>query len=285
MTKKTRSSYGYGAQGEIDVPVAAKVAFGSRLRYYFDNSMSKAGSFVLYAFILLAILSVITTAFHMWIYGTPLANEADPNDFGNNVIARMFGILGDVPAATWADRLTSLLGWVAETGVNAIVIGFAATAISGVVENLKAGKSAVINTDHTLILGWSNRIFPILSELAVANANIRRASVVIFANVDRIAMEDEIRARAGNLGKLKIVTRNGDPTNPSDLTRANLTRADLREANLRFADLSNADLSNADLRHADLRQAVLDGARLCGADLQEALMPDGRRADGVTPAC
>ena len=187
--------------------------------------MSKAGSFILYSFVLLAILSVINTAFSMWIQGTPLSNPSEPSDFTNKVFARMFGILGDVPADTWADRLSSLLGWVASTAVDAIIIGFAATAILGVVENLKAGKSAVINTNHTLILGWSNRIFPILSELAVANANIRRASVVIFANVDRVAMEDEIRSRAGNLGKLKIVTRKGDPTNPSDLTRVNLGAA------------------------------------------------------------
>ena len=225
MAEITRTSYGYGAQGEIDVPETSNISFGSRLRFYFDNSMSKAGSFILYSFVLLAILSVINTAFSMWIQGTPLSNPSEPTDFTNNVFARMFGILGDVPADTWADRLSSLLGWVASTAVDAIIIGFAATAILGVVENLKAGKSAVINTNHTLILGWSNRIFPILSELAVANANIRRASVVIFANVDRVAMEDEIRSRAGNLGKLKIVTRKGDPTNPSDLTRVNLGAA------------------------------------------------------------
>jgi voltage-gated potassium channel Kch len=225
MTENSRSSYGYGAQGEIDVPVAAKVSFGTQLRYYFDNSLSKAGAFVLYAFILLTILSAITTGFKLWIYGTPLADASDPADFFNNLWSQMFGILGAVPTATWADRLSSLLGWVAGTGVNAIVIGFAATAIQGVVQNIKAGKSAIINTNHTLVLGWSNRIFPILSELAVANSNIRRATVVIFANVDRIAMEDEIRSRAGDLGKLKIVTRKGDPTNPSDLARANVGAA------------------------------------------------------------
>jgi voltage-gated potassium channel Kch len=225
MTDNSRTSFGHGAQGEIDAPTTASVNFGTRLRYYFDNSLSKAGAFVLYAFILLTILSAITTAFKLWIYGTPLATASEPGDFFNNLWSQMFGILGAVPTATWADRLSSLLGWVAGTGVNAIVIGFAATAIQGVVHNIKAGKSAVINKNHTLILGWSNRIFPILSELAIANSNIRGAAVVIFANVDRIAMEDEIRSRAGNLGKLKIITRKGDPTNPSDLTRANLGAA------------------------------------------------------------
>lgn len=225
MTENSRTSYGHGAQGEIDVPVASTVTFGTRLRFYFDNSLAKAGSFVFYAFILLSIFSLINTAFKMWVEGTPLGDDVDPADYWNNVFANMFGILGAVPTANWAERLSSLLGWIGGTGVNAIVIGFAATAIHGVVDNLKAGKSAVINKNHTLILGWSNRIFPILSELAIANSNIRGASVVIFANNDRVAMEDEIRSRAGNLGKLKIVTRKGDPTNPTDLVRANLGAA------------------------------------------------------------
>jgi len=225
MTDNTRTSYGQGAQGENESPTSTSVGVGTRLRYYFDNSLSKAGYFVLYAFILLTILSAITTAFSLWVYGTPLANASDPADFANNLFARMFGILGQVPTATWADRLTSLLAWIAGTGVNAIVIGFAATAIHGVVDNLKSGKSAVINKNHTLILGWSNRIFPIISELAIANSNIRGASVVIFANNDRVEMDDQIRSRTSNLGKLKIVTRKGDPTNPSDLARANLGAA------------------------------------------------------------
>jgi uncharacterized protein YjbI with pentapeptide repeats len=71
----------------------------------------------------------------------------------------------------------------------------------------------------------------------------------------------------------------------AQLVGAHLAGANLAGSRLQNADLSNADLSNADLRHADLRKAVLDGARLCGADLQEALMPDGRRADGLSPAC
>ncbi|MFM8661807.1 MAG: pentapeptide repeat-containing protein [Cyanobium sp.] len=82
----------------------------------------------------------------------------------------------------------------------------------------------------------------------------------------------------------------GADLSSADLRQAQLAGAKLAGANLagsrlQNADLSNTDLSHADLRHADLRQAVLDGARLCGADLQEALMPDGRRADGLTPAC
>ncbi len=225
MTEKTRTSFGQGAQGELDAPVAAPASFGTRLRYYFDNSLAKTGSFVLYAFIGLTLFSIIKTAFSMWIHATPLGEAVDPADYWNNVFAGMFGILGDVPTGTWADRLSSLLAWTLGTAVNAIIIGFAATSIHGVVDNIKSGRSPVISRNHTVILGWSNRVFPILSELAIANANVRGATVVIFANEDRVTMEQEIRSRVGELKGLKITSRKGDPTNPGDLARANIGSA------------------------------------------------------------
>jgi voltage-gated potassium channel Kch len=38
-------------------------------------------------------------------------------------------------------------------------------------------------------------------------------------------MDAEIRSRVPNLGKLKVITRTGDPTNPEDLKRANVSSA------------------------------------------------------------
>ncbi|MEN9971617.1 MAG: hypothetical protein RL146_918 [Actinomycetota bacterium] len=40
-----------------------------------------------------------------------------------------------------------------------------------------------------------------------------------------LAMEGEIEARAKDLGKLKVVTRTGDVTNPEDLKRTNIANA------------------------------------------------------------
>jgi voltage-gated potassium channel Kch len=68
-------------------------------------------------------------------------------------------------------------------------------------------------------------VFPILKELAIANSNVRNAKVVIFSTHERDFMEDEIESRAEGLGKLKVITRTGDPTNPADLKRANVSGA------------------------------------------------------------
>ena len=222
MTETPRENYGQGAQGEPVVPTRTRLGFGKWLRYQFDNSLSKASAFVGYAFLLLIVLSMFNTAFNMWIQTTTLATQQESPDFWELFLRRMWSTLGDVARLSWADRFASLLAWASSTAVNAIVIGFVATGISSAVQQLKAGKSPVVATGHTLILGWSNRVFPILKELAVAGSNLRKPTVVIFADVDRLAMEDEINSRAGDLGKLRIITRKGDPTNPGDLVRANV---------------------------------------------------------------
>src|SRR5262249_45365307 len=69
---------------------------------------------------------------------------------------------------------------------------------------------------HTLILGWSEQVFTILSELAIAKASEERPSVVILAEEDKVEMEDGIRARIGD-HHLRIVCRSGSPIDLADL--------------------------------------------------------------------
>jgi hypothetical protein len=79
--EKTRS-YGQGAQGEPDAPKATKVSLGTRLRYSFDNSLSKAGAFVGYVFIAIVLLAFAMTAIQAAIATvTPLNTPLDPASY------------------------------------------------------------------------------------------------------------------------------------------------------------------------------------------------------------
>jgi len=88
-----------------------------------------------------------------------------------------------------------------------------------------SGKRTKNTRNHTFILGWSNRIYPILLELAVANSNVRKPRVVILSNQSVARMESEIQSRVGKLGKLKVITRTGEPNNSVDLKNADLSKA------------------------------------------------------------
>lgn len=224
-TKDSRS-YGQGAQGEPEAPKINKVTLFQRIRYNFDNSLSKPGAFVGYVFIAIIILAFIMTAVQGAIAAVVALNEPlDPATYFFVFWESFTKILGIGSTAAWGTQIINTFYWAIGIAISGAVIGFISAQIIRAVAKLQEGKSAVIESGHTLILGWSNRVFPILSELAIANENIRKPRVVIFSSTTRALMDSEIRSRVPKLGKLKVITRTGDPTNPEDLKRANVSSA------------------------------------------------------------
>jgi len=222
-------SYGQGAQGELTPQKRTKAGFWTKLRYNFDNSIAKPSAFVLYMFLSLVVLSVLVVLIKYALYALPILLPAGTPALTPATFETFWGsfatLTGRGTEATWADRIVGILNWAITITVAGSVTGFIVGAINRAFTRLRKGKSPVIDNNHTLILGWSNRVFPILKELAIANANVRNAKVVIFSSLEREDMEDEIESRAEGLGKLKVITRTGDPTNPTDLKRVNVSNA------------------------------------------------------------
>lgn len=227
-TNKTTRSFGQGAQGESAKVEFKKVSLWARLRYNFDNSVASGGTFVLYVLLLMMVIATIMVGIRATLSSIPaLTTAPDPENlsFFDLFWASFTKILSLGGEPTWSERIIAVLYWASTTALTASVIGYIVGAIQRTFARLRKGRSPIVEDGHTLILGWSSRIFPILEELAIANANVRKPLVVIFSTLERDAMEDEIESRTENLGKLKIVTRTGDPTNPLDLKRTNLSNA------------------------------------------------------------
>jgi Trk K+ transport system NAD-binding subunit len=226
---ESNRSYGQGAQGELEAPKAAKPGLWTRFRYNFDNSIAKGGAFVAYTLAALVVASILIVLIKYALYAVPLLrgeNAALPSPDFNTFWGTFTGILGKGGEPTWADRVIGILTWAVTITLAASVTGFAVGVINRTFEKLKKGKSAVIESGHTLILGWSNRVYPILKELAIANENVRKPLVVVFANVSREKMEDDIADHIEEgLGNLRVITRSGDPMNPTELKRANVAGA------------------------------------------------------------
>ena len=65
------------------------------------------------------------------------------------------------------------------------------TATSGA---MLGGATNVIapESGHTLILGWSPKIVPVLQELVIANESQKRPVVVVLADRDKVEMEEQM---------------------------------------------------------------------------------------------
>jgi voltage-gated potassium channel Kch len=127
-------------------------------------------------------------------------------------------------------------GWGFRAVMLAVTLGglFVVSSLIGVVTNgmnaraveLGKGRSQVIEVGHTVILGWSDKIFTVLSELALANLSQAHPRIVILAPRDKVQMEDEIRARLRHhLHNTRVICRSGDPLVPNDLRIVNARAA------------------------------------------------------------
>ncbi len=168
---------------------------------------------------LAVVVMVLLTAAVAVIVGT------GPTD--NPITAAYNALLHTIDSGTVAgDTGTGyiVLGLVVTAGgivIFSAFIGVLATSLDERLVELRKGRSMVLERDHTVILGWSDTIFTIVSELAVANESEKDPVIVILADRDKVEMEDAIRERVGDLRTTKVVCRTGSPIDLRDLAIAN----------------------------------------------------------------
>ena len=201
-----------------------KPTFGERLRYAFDNTLSR-GTIALIGWLAVVSLALIL-AIALIVRLTRLAPDIGFAQLVWMALMRTLdaGTMGG-DQGSWP-YLFAMLG-VTLGGIFVIstLISILTTGLESRIENLRKGRSRVIESGHTVILGWSDQVYTIISELAIANASQRRACIVILGDKDKIEMEDEIRARLGSTGRTRVVCRSGSPMDMADLQIASLSTA------------------------------------------------------------
>ena len=119
----------------------------------------------------------------------------------------------------WPARIVALLVTLAGIFLASALIGIIATGLDSKIDDLRKGRSYVVERGHTAILGWSPRIFTVVSEITIANENHPGLAIVVLADREKTEMEDELRARIPDLRKSKLVVplrRSVHPERPRD---------------------------------------------------------------------
>ncbi|AYF96835.1 CASTOR/POLLUX-related putative ion channel [Protaetiibacter intestinalis] len=192
---------------------------GERIRYRFDTWMSK-GTIALIGLLGAATFAfVLVLALIVWALPLHPADEPEGDFFdifwGNLMRTLDPGTMGGDEG--WGFRIAMLVVTLGGLVIVASLIGIVSGGFDAKVEELRKGRSRVLEKDHTLILGWSDKVFSIVSELVIANESRGRAAVVILADRDKLEMEEELRAAVGKTGKTVVICRSGDPMALADL--------------------------------------------------------------------
>ena len=206
-----------------------KASFKEKLRYNFDNTLSNGPIAIISWLALVTFLLVILAGILLFIFGlsaNPVENE--PFDLTEGMWQSLMRVL-DAGTVTgdegWSFRLFMLLITIAGLFIFSSLIGSISSGIDESISNLRKGKSKVIETNHTLILGYSSMIYSVISELCLANESNKKAVIVVLADKDKVEMEDDIRSKISDTKTSKIIVRSGNPLDLRDLLMVNYNEA------------------------------------------------------------
>lgn len=200
-----------------------KHPFGMRFRYSIDNFMSKGSSSIF-----LALLGLFLVGFLIMVAIRGIANSIVPDETLSSwaeipwrvYVAVMEGSAAETDGdSNWVAKSTSILAVMVGLILFSSMVAFITSVFEAKLDELRRGRSLVLESDHTLILGFGDRILEVIRELIEANESEPDASIVILAENDKEEMDNIIRDNITDFATTRIITRSGVVTNINNLKK------------------------------------------------------------------
>lgn len=199
-----------------------------RIRYNLDAIYSRGTLAAVITLGLLSLFLAVICTVILIVAGLAPGGE-EPYPVQEALWVGMLSIIGDISIggreSPWAYRILMLGMTFGSIFISSFFISALTNGMVGRVSELKRGRSTIVEKNHAVILGWSEQVFPIISELMFANANQPYFCIAILGPLAKEDMEDQINQKITKTGKTKIVCRTGDPMEMADLKIVSLNTA------------------------------------------------------------
>jgi Trk K+ transport system NAD-binding subunit len=113
----------------------------------------------------------------------------------------------------------------------ALMIGIISDSIGDKVDDLKKGKSRIIESGHSVILGWNDKSLAIIQQIALANESEGGGTVVVLADQEKEELEEMLNAAVASkenplrLLGTEVIIRSGNPLLESELRKISVNSA------------------------------------------------------------
>ena len=196
-----------------------KITLKQRLHYTIENTLARGTT---PSIIWLTILTFMIALLFGLVF---MITGVKPNDANQFTTIEAFwqsflhvidtgAIQGD---SNWDYRSIALILTLLGVFIFSALISVLTTGLDKTLLRIAKGRSTVLEKDYTLILGWTDKIFKIVSELVEANASQKRNHIVIMANRTKSDMEDDLRAKVPHRKTTHVIIRTGNPLDLDDL--------------------------------------------------------------------
>jgi ion channel POLLUX/CASTOR len=206
------------------------ITWRDKLRYRFENTLSRGTIAIIAWLAALSALLVLVAAVVLAVLGLR-TDPADPNSQLGFFEGGWQSLMHAIDAGNLAGdqgfalRVVMLVVTIGGIFIVSMLIGTITAGLDARLQQLRKGRSRVIEQDHTLILGWSSKVYSIIGELMIANANQKNPCIVVMADRDKVEMEDDIRAKFPSTANTRVICRRGDTLDLDDLAVVDPHRA------------------------------------------------------------
>ena len=190
----------------------------NKLTYWFDNKMSEG------TVALVKLLSIVTVVLVIGI-GVVIAilGMHAGISMGSGIWLSLTHMID--PGTITADdpsQVLFILGMLVVTFIGILITstltGIICNVIDEKVQDLRKGRSVVVEKGHVIILGTAGGLYTIIPELIEANANHKHEAIVIMDSKEsKDIMDEKINERFPDKKTTKIVCRCGNITDKTDL--------------------------------------------------------------------
>ena len=208
-----------------------KVTLRQNLRYRFDNFMARGGGsiFLSLVIIFVGLLIGISICRGVMLWAAPTAALERGGGFFHNMYVTFLqmtdpGNMNQDVDSSPLFKVSAVISGLIGVIMLSTLVAFITTALDQKLSQLKKGHSKVIESDHTLILGWNERVLEIIRELVMANESEDDPAVVILADECKEMMDDHIKWNLSDTQNTRIVTRSGSPSSLLNLEVASVNR-------------------------------------------------------------
>ena len=201
-------------------------SFQEKFKYKLDNLMSRGGLYVFLALLLMfTIAFIVMGGLRVIIY----LFFHDPNiEDPLQLIWHAFSQITDSGALAELDTDSNIAGKLVGIATISIGIVLFSSMVAFITQEfdkrlamLRKGKSKVIEEDHILIVGFSERVIDIIREIVIANES-DEGVIAILADMDKEEMDDYLRDRIMDLQSTRVITRSGSTTSLLNLRNAGI---------------------------------------------------------------
>lgn len=196
--------------------------FKEKLSYHFDQFLSKGTVSLVLSLFLILFLIVLGIGLLLYLVfpdsrfstmiWTSFMQTLDPGNLSGESGKPFYMIMM---------TLATIVG----IFITSLFISFILNGFQNKLESLSKGRSKVIESNHTLILGWDNNIYVVLKELIEANKSQRKAVIVILSDKDSFQMNQDIKDNITNTFNSKLICRSGSIYKKEDLDMCNIKDA------------------------------------------------------------